>query len=234
MDVPDEIAFPLIMQRLIGRRRIIQLPGVKGECWEYTGYILPNGYAEISFRSKQHRVHRLVFRIVKGPIAKGLDILHSCDNTVCFNPAHLTAGTDAENIRQAVQRGRHAKAQNTHCPQGHAYEEHGWINPKKGWRACNLCSRIKQRIAAGWPPELAKSEPRRQGRSPISDSKWRRPPSPRAVKTHCVRGHELAGENLYVTPDGRRQCRACHHAAVRRFKPKRPRAFEIDAGADGG
>lgn len=27
--------------------------------------------------------------------------------------------------------------------------------------------------------------------------------------THCVRGHEFAGSNLYVRPDGRRKCRAC-------------------------
>jgi len=28
-------------------------------------------------------------------------------------------------------------------------------------------------------------------------------------KTHCPRGHEYAGENLYITRDGWRQCRAC-------------------------
>ena len=30
-----------------------------------------------------------------------------------------------------------------------------------------------------------------------------------AAKTHCIRGHELSGSNLYVTPDNRRQCRQC-------------------------
>jgi hypothetical protein len=31
-----------------------------------------------------------------------------------------------------------------------------------------------------------------------------------ARKTHCIRGHELAGANLYVRRDtGRRQCKAC-------------------------
>lgn len=30
------------------------------------------------------------------------------------------------------------------------------------------------------------------------------------AKTHCIRGHELAGENLYTNkPTGRRQCKAC-------------------------
>ena len=28
-------------------------------------------------------------------------------------------------------------------------------------------------------------------------------------KTHCIRNHLLSGDNLYLTNDGRRQCRAC-------------------------
>lgn len=35
------------------------------------------------------------------------------------------------------------------------------------------------------------------------------PSSINAKKHACIRGHRLAGGNLYVTPDGRRQCRAC-------------------------
>jgi hypothetical protein len=32
----------------------------------------------------------------------------------------------------------------------------------------------------------------------------------RPLKTHCIRGHELAGTNIYVRPDnGVRQCMAC-------------------------
>lgn len=217
-DVPDDIAYPLIMQRIMSKTR-----RTTSGCWQWTGWVPPNGYPEISFRGRPCRVHRLMYEAAKGPIPAGMDILHSCDNTLCFNPAHLDPGTDSENIRQSVERGRHAKAQNTHCPQGHAYAEHGRLNAT-GWRACRLCERIKQRLYAGWPAALAESEPKRQGRSPISDSKWRRGPSPRVVKTHCIREHELAGDNLYVTPDGRRQCRRCHHEAVKRFKPKPPEA----------
>ena len=35
------------------------------------------------------------------------------------------------------------------------------------------------------------------------------PPSMNAKKTHCLRGHELAGENLKRYSDGRRECRIC-------------------------
>lgn len=52
-------------------------------------------------------------------------------------------------------------------------------------------------------------------RSPIARA------SVNARKTHCVRGHALEGENLYVYPSGLRQCRTCHLVSVKRFKAKR-------------
>lgn len=33
--------------------------------------------------------------------------------------------------------------------------------------------------------------------------------SAKAAKTHCIRGHELAGENLRIAANGTRHCRAC-------------------------
>jgi hypothetical protein len=37
-------------------------------------------------------------------------------------------------------------------------------------------------------------------------------------QTHCIRGHDLSDPAvLYVTPDGRRQCRPCRSQAVRKF-----------------
>lgn len=36
------------------------------------------------------------------------------------------------------------------------------------------------------------------------------------LKTQCKRGHPLSGANLYTTPDGRRQCRACMNLRARR------------------
>ena len=36
-----------------------------------------------------------------------------------------------------------------------------------------------------------------------------------ALKTTCLRGHLLSGDNLYVNPDGERTCRACKNARDR-------------------
>jgi hypothetical protein len=41
-----------------------------------------------------------------------------------------------------------------------------------------------------------------------------------AQKTHCANGHEFSGDNLYMRPDGARQCRPCNLEAVKRYKSK--------------
>lgn len=42
------------------------------------------------------------------------------------------------------------------------------------------------------------------------------PSAVNARKTHCPKGHELAGENLYVKPsDRKRSCRRCHADQMR-------------------
>lgn len=41
------------------------------------------------------------------------------------------------------------------------------------------------------------------------------------TKTACPRGHTLSGDNLYLTPRGHRDCRACRRAAQARYSEKR-------------
>ena len=48
--------------------------------------------------------------------------------------------------------------------------------------------------------------------------------SPSAVnarKTHCLRGHELAGVNLYTQPDGSRVCRTCRRDRKRQSNSRK-------------
>ena len=40
-------------------------------------------------------------------------------------------------------------------------------------------------------------------------------------KTHCLRGHPLSGENLYVTPCGWRACLACKRECDQRRRARR-------------
>lgn len=46
-------------------------------------------------------------------------------------------------------------------------------------------------------------------------------------RTHCIRGHRLTAQNVYIYPDGRRQCRLCRRATDKRWK----RRHASDPGA---
>lgn len=157
-NVPDEIALPLILARILGRRHFAE-----SGCHEYTGYLHPLGYGDIMFKGKQFKVHRLVWICLHGPIPAWprAVVMHSCDNRKCINPEHLSLSTQQDNIRDCVHKTRQASRRKTHCPQGHAYAEHArhylsdkCIQQATPWRACRVCARIGQRRKAGWPEHL--------------------------------------------------------------------------------
>lgn len=73
-------------------------------CWVWTGVRSSSGYGRTSLNGKQIPAHRLAVLFVRGEVADGRDLMHSCDNPVCCNPAHLSWGTRAENMHDAVRK----------------------------------------------------------------------------------------------------------------------------------
>lgn len=55
-------------------------------------------------------VHRLSYEAFKGPVPDGAVIDHVCRNTLCYNPDHLEAVSQKEN----VLRGALTKPENRH------------------------------------------------------------------------------------------------------------------------
>lgn len=171
-DVPDEIGLPLIWARIKTRLRVAD-----SGCWLYTGYIMPLGYVQVSYHSQRTWAHHLSYRANKGPIPEGMRILHSCDVRHCLNPAHLRIGTQQENIRECVAKGRQASRRKTHCPHGHSYAEHGrhylsdkCIQQATAWRSCRVCQRIRLRRKAGWPAHMLALPPQPRGVRPAFEN----------------------------------------------------------------
>ncbi len=53
------------------------------------------------------KAHRLSWEIANGrPVPLGLNVLHSCDNPPCVNPAHLRVGSRADNAQDRADRTR--------------------------------------------------------------------------------------------------------------------------------
>ncbi len=57
---------------------------------------------------KSVRSHRFAYELFVGPIPDGLIVLHSCDNPSCINPLHLSIGTNDDNSKDMVAKGRQA------------------------------------------------------------------------------------------------------------------------------
>lgn len=79
-----------------------------GECWDWIGAIISNGYGSFwPTSAKSVLVHRYMFYLVYGEIPDEYCVLHTCDNRACINPDHLWLGTYTDNNRDAVAKGRH-------------------------------------------------------------------------------------------------------------------------------
>lgn len=129
-----------LRDRLLAKRRINPDTG----CWEWTGYILPNGYGNV-LRNKY--VHRIAYAEFRGPIPDGLVIDHLCRVRHCFNPDHLEAVTFHENLlRGEGTQAQHARQ--THCKNGHPFEGENLVMTRAGERRCRECIRAYGRSDA--------------------------------------------------------------------------------------
>ena len=65
-----------------------------------------DGYVRIQYNGKQNRLHRVLYELKYGKIPKGLVVRHKCDNRYCCNIEHFEIGTQKDNVRDMIERGR--------------------------------------------------------------------------------------------------------------------------------
>lgn len=116
-------------------------------CWEFTGYIKPNGYGSFWYLGANSYAHIAAYELFNGkPVPANCDVHHTCSNRKCCNPDHLRAVRHRTNIRESTS-PMGLNAQKTHCLNGHRFSPSNLMNSADGKRRCKACNRERRRAA---------------------------------------------------------------------------------------
>ena len=115
-------------------------------CWKWNGRTLNTSRGQFQARNKRLSAPRVAYSMFCDAIPRGMVVMHSCDNPNCVNPAHLSVGTQQENIADRDVKGRN-RLSHTHCVNGHVFspENTRHYGPEGRWRMCRACGRENQR-----------------------------------------------------------------------------------------
>lgn len=95
----------------IHRRFLSKIKVTGSGCWQWTASLTTLGYSRLFSHLLNGRAitksgHVVSYELYIGEIWPGHEVCHSCDNTICVNPFHLSLGTSEDNRRDALLRGR--------------------------------------------------------------------------------------------------------------------------------
>lgn len=80
-------------------------------CWNWNGSVGNHGYGQVQYMNQPYTSHRLSWELHCGPIPDDLQVLHRCDNRRCCNPGHLFLGTQADNVKDMIEKGRNDRGE---------------------------------------------------------------------------------------------------------------------------
>lgn len=203
-------------------------------CWGWTGTPNSEGYGQVKWKRNRDYVHRIIWTIHHGlRIPDEYNVVQICRNRVCCNPAHLLLrhkGRIPNTIEDVLLK---LVLQEYGCLEWPGYlDEDGYGKVKingRDWRVHRL---IWEYYNGAIPAELQIDHICKNRKCSklehlqlltVTENVLRSecPGAKNAKKTHCLRGHPLSGENLYISPGRKgRHCRICKDEATRRYQER--------------
>lgn len=166
------------------------------ECWYWQAGKNHGGYGQFKYKGKTVPAHRVAWILEHDRnFPEGKYACHTCDTPSCVNPKHIWPGTQAENMQDAVSKGR--KKKGDLCKRGHPLLGENLVPNKRGYRICRQCHRI------------ANERTRRRKGVPVR------------LKPSCIKGHIYTEDNTYYAADGSRSCRTCKRDFARKYYSQR-------------
>lgn len=74
------------------------------KCWDWQG--TGQRYGSFNIKGEGYKSNRIAYLIANKSDPLELEVMHSCHNTKCCNPTHLSLGTHFENMQDMVKSGR--------------------------------------------------------------------------------------------------------------------------------
>lgn len=80
-------------------------------CWDWTGLVHTSGYGRITFQNKDYVAHRVAYFLHTGTNPLSSNVIQTCENQKCCNPAHLQlkvrhlSGLQVQSIREQAANG---------------------------------------------------------------------------------------------------------------------------------
>lgn len=77
------------------------------DCWTWIAGKDRDGYGAFALsQHKKVKAHRYSYLLTYGDLPSNMHVCHKCDNPTCVRPDHLFLGTDADNIKDMMDKQR--------------------------------------------------------------------------------------------------------------------------------